>query len=95
MSLEKSRLREAELTSELDRLQSEIRAAQRTSEEGANVSQQLSKEVGDTDVWRWHLKSYINCNITFRLFSVKSLFFKKRKYVLIFLLANQAPSDLI
>ncbi len=45
MSLEKSRLREAELTSELDRLQSEIRAAQRTSEEGANVSQQLSKEV--------------------------------------------------
>ncbi len=45
MSLEKSRSREQELNSEIDRLQQEIRIMQRSSEEGANISHQLSKEV--------------------------------------------------
>ncbi len=45
MSLEKSRTREQELNAEVDRLQQEIRITQRSSEEGANISQQLSKEV--------------------------------------------------
>ena len=49
MSLEKSRAREAELLCEIDKLQADIRLIQRSSEEGANVSQKLSKEVGCMD----------------------------------------------
>ena len=45
MSMEKSRQREQELLKEIDSLQGEIRAMQRSSEDGANISQQLSKEV--------------------------------------------------
>ena len=46
MSMEKSRQREAELLSEIEKLQGDIKLIQRSSEEGANVSQKLSKEVG-------------------------------------------------
>ena len=45
MSMEKSRQREAELLSEIEKLQGDIKLIQRSSEEGANVSQKLSKEV--------------------------------------------------
>jgi hypothetical protein len=45
MSLEKNRQREEELLAEIERLQNDIRAIQKSSEEGANVSQKLSKEV--------------------------------------------------
>ncbi len=45
MSIEKSRQREQELHLEMERLQAEIKAMQKTSEESANISQQLSKEV--------------------------------------------------
>ena len=45
MSLEKSRQREQELSQEIERLQGEIKSLQLSSEEGATISQQLSKEV--------------------------------------------------
>jgi hypothetical protein len=45
MSLEKSRQREVELAQEIERLQFEIKALQKNSEEAANVNQQLSKDV--------------------------------------------------
>ena len=45
MSLEKSRQREAELAQEVERLQMEIKTLQKSSEEAANINQQLSKEV--------------------------------------------------
>ena len=45
MSMEKSRQREQELLQEIDRLQMDIKALQKTSEEGASVSQKLSKDV--------------------------------------------------
>ena len=45
MSIEKSRQREQELLLEMDRLQAEIKSLQKSSEEGANISQQLSQEV--------------------------------------------------
>jgi hypothetical protein len=44
MLIEKSRQREQELHLEMERLQAEIKAMQKTSE-SANISQQLSKEV--------------------------------------------------
>ena len=50
MSMEKSRQREAELLSEIEKLQGDIKLIQRSSEEGANVSQKLCKEVGGTDL---------------------------------------------
>ena len=43
--MEKSRQREQELHQEMDRLEGEIKAMQKSSEESANISQQLSKEV--------------------------------------------------
>ena len=46
MSMEKSRQREAELLSEIEKLQGDIKLIQKSSEEGANVSHKLSKEVG-------------------------------------------------
>ena len=46
MSMEKNRQREAELLSDIEKLQSDIKVIQKSSEEGANVSQKLSKEVG-------------------------------------------------
>lgn len=49
MSLEKSRQRELELVHEVDRLQMEIKNLQKTSEEAANINQQLSKEVKDVE----------------------------------------------
>jgi len=49
MSMEKSRQREAELLCEIDKLQADIRLIQRSSEEGANVSQKLSKEVKEVE----------------------------------------------
>ena len=49
MSLEKSRQREAELAQEVERLQMEIKSLQKSSEEAANVNQQLSKEVRSLD----------------------------------------------
>ena len=45
MSMEKSRQREQELHLEMERLQAEIKTMQKSSEESANISQQLSKEV--------------------------------------------------
>lgn len=45
MSMEKSRQREQELVAEIERLQGDIKSLQKSSEEGANISQQLSKEV--------------------------------------------------
>lgn len=45
MSMEKNRQREQELVVEIESLQAEIKAMQRTSEDGANISQQLGKEV--------------------------------------------------
>ena len=45
MSMEKNRQREAELLSEIEKLQGDIKLIQKSSEEGANVSQKLSKEV--------------------------------------------------
>ena len=45
MSLGKSRQREQELSQEIERLQGEIKSLQLSSEEGATISQQLSKEV--------------------------------------------------
>jgi hypothetical protein len=45
MSMEKSRQREIELRQEIERLQNEIKIMQKSSEEGANISQQLCKEV--------------------------------------------------
>ncbi len=45
MSLEKRQARETELMGEVERLQQEILSAQRSQEEGANISQKLSKEV--------------------------------------------------
>ena len=50
MSLEKNRQREAELLSEIEKLQSDIKVIQKSSEEGANVSHKLSKEVGFSSV---------------------------------------------
>lgn len=47
MSLEKTRQREQELVVEIERLQSEIKSLQKSSEDSANISQQLSK-----DVWK-------------------------------------------
>lgn len=43
--MEKNRQREFELKQEMDRLHAEIKIMQKSSEEGANISQQLSKEV--------------------------------------------------
>ena len=51
MSLEKNRQRESELNTEIERLQSEIKMMQRSSEEGANVSQRLSKEVRRIEIY--------------------------------------------
>ena len=45
MSLEKTRQREQELVVEIERLQSEIKSLQKSSEDSANISQQLSKDV--------------------------------------------------
>jgi len=45
MSMEKSRQREQELHLEMERLQAEIKTMQKSAEESANISQQLSKEV--------------------------------------------------
>ena len=45
MSLEKSRQREQELGVEIERLQAEIKSLQKSSEDSANISQQLSKDV--------------------------------------------------
>ena len=45
MSLEKTRQREQELVAEADRLQNEIKLLQKSSEDSANISQQLSKDV--------------------------------------------------
>jgi hypothetical protein len=45
MSLEKTRQREQELVFEIERLQSEIKSLQHSSEDSANISQQLSKDV--------------------------------------------------
>lgn len=53
MSMEKNRQREQELSQEIERLHNEIKLLQRNSEEGATLSQQLSKEVGFS-VWREH-----------------------------------------
>ena len=50
MSMEKSRQREAELLSEIEKLQGDIKLIQKSSEEGANVSHKLSKEVGFYEV---------------------------------------------
>ena len=50
MSMEKSRQREAELLSEIEKLQGDIKLIQKSSEEGANVSHKLSKEVGFSSV---------------------------------------------
>ena len=54
MSLEKTRQREQELVQEVDRLQNEIKSLQKSSEDSANISQQLSKDVRrcQTDVFR-------------------------------------------
>merc|ERR1711981_478881 len=49
MSLEKTRQREQELVVEIERLQSEIKSLQRSSEDSANISQQLSKDVKDVE----------------------------------------------
>lgn len=48
MSLEKSRQREQELGVEIERLQAEIKSLQKSSEDSANISQQLSKDVSKT-----------------------------------------------
>ena len=48
MSLEKSRQREQELGVEIERLQAEIKSLQKSSEDSANISQQLSKDVRTT-----------------------------------------------
>ena len=53
MSMEKSRQREAELLSEIEKLQGDIKLIQRSSEEGANVSQKLSKEVSLLAIVDW------------------------------------------
>lgn len=45
MSLEKSKQREHELSQEIERLQSEIKVLQKSSDDSANISQQLSKDV--------------------------------------------------
>ena len=45
MSLEKTRQREQELVVEIERLQAEIKSLQKSSEDSANISQQLSKDV--------------------------------------------------
>ena len=45
MSMEKSRQREQDLQLEMERLQAEIKTMQKSAEESANISQQLSKEV--------------------------------------------------
>ncbi len=50
MSLEKRQARETELMGEVERLQQEILSAQRSQEEGANISQKLSKEVSNVRV---------------------------------------------
>ena len=50
MSLEKTRQREQELVQEADRLQNEIKLLQKSSEDSANISQQLSKDVSAPDV---------------------------------------------
>lgn len=49
MSMEKNRQREQELSQEIERLHNEIKLLQRNSEEGATLSQQLSKEVKDVE----------------------------------------------
>ena len=51
MSLEKSRQREQELGVEIERLQAEIKSLQKSSEDSANISQQLSKDVRTTSKW--------------------------------------------
>jgi hypothetical protein len=45
---EKTKQREEELKVEMERIQQEIRLLQRSSEDSANVSDKLSKEVGST-----------------------------------------------
>ena len=50
MSLEKTRQREQELVQEADRLQNEIKLLQKSSEDSANISQQLSKDVSASDI---------------------------------------------
>ena len=54
MSLEKTRQREQELVQEADRLQNEIKLLQKSSEDSANISQQLSKDVSTSDVYIIH-----------------------------------------
>lgn len=49
MSLEKTRQREQELVQEADRLQNEIKLLQKSSEDSANISQQLSKDVKEVE----------------------------------------------
>jgi len=49
MSLEKTRQREQELVAEADRLQNEIKLLQKSSEDSANISQQLSKDVKEVE----------------------------------------------
>ena len=51
MSLEKSRQREQELGVEIERLQAEIKSLQKSSEDSANISQQLSKDVRTHSKW--------------------------------------------
>ena len=45
MSLEKTRQREQELVVEIERLQSEIKSLQKSSEDSANISQQTLQPV--------------------------------------------------
>ncbi|CAB4062695.1 RASSF7_8 [Lepeophtheirus salmonis] len=49
MSIEKSKQKEQELMSEVEKLHEEIKSLQKSSEEGANISQHLSVEVQEME----------------------------------------------
>lgn len=73
-SQEKSRQREEELRAEVERIQQEIKILQKTSEEGANISDKLNKEVGtvnsNIDPVSKTMPSFSN-NISINLFYLK------------------------
>ena len=70
MSLEKTRQREQELVAEADRLQNEIKLLQKSSEDSANISQQLSKDVRICETLKLNLEDQrTSGNLSFRIFS--------------------------